>query len=104
MQTIDIEDAVDDDRKFFERRKRRQHRVRFAYQSEVLQFKAMAAAEGDLERVPDEGLLIAVKQIAPGYRLRKPFVNLWEGAHPTKDDLRRMSERDTKSIFEMISP
>ena len=100
LESIDIEDACDDDRAYFKRNRRRNHRVRYAYPSEVKQFQVMKAADGEL--LPDgKPLLIAVKQIEPGRRIRLPFINVLDG-QPSKADLRRLNERKAAAIYESL--
>ena len=48
---------------------------------------------------PSEPVYVAIRQLEPGLRMRRPFTNL-AGTNPTDTDLRRIGERKASSLFD----
>ena len=101
LGSIDIEDACDDDRAFFELNPKRSHRVRRAYTSEEDQFRVLAVACGQGPMEVPTGLLlcVAVRQIGPGVRYRSPYFG-WMSI--PADELAQESEQDARALWDHL--
>ena len=84
-----VDQMTQADRLFFERRPERQHRVRLAHSAEIEQHEIL---DGPI--AAPTGCLVAVKNIAPGHRLRE-FVLGIEGSETD------LSEEEACAIYEM---
>jgi hypothetical protein len=83
------------DRLFFERFPNRQHRVRLASQAEIEQ-NAVLTGSGDMILSPGQQHYVAVKNVAPGHRMRLSVV----GPINAETDL---NEDEARRIYEVVN-
>jgi hypothetical protein len=92
-----VDKATQSDRRFFERRPDREHRLRRAHRAEVLQAAALSNGEFDVD--PGQGLAwhVVVRNLCNGVRLRQ-FVPFLENA-----DSDLAPEEVCKELFEALA-
>ena len=98
-----VEAEWEDDKRYFIENPSRNHRVRLAFSNEEKQLREMSGVHPITELPPQGKVLVLVKQLMPGVRMKKPAVIL-EGIEITDDEIILTSEEDAKELYETWRP